>query len=121
MRLLAETSSRQCQNCAAHLRTGSKLTSQRKPPPVDALLPTTRASRNNSALRSAVAAEIQLLTCGYSAQCIVRGCGARAARLARHTDGQGRPLKQRELCGRHADWLKSNRPNVHDLRNTTDA
>jgi len=32
--------------------------------------------------------------------------------LARYTDGQGRPLKQRELCDRHADWLKANRPNV---------
>jgi hypothetical protein len=56
-----------------------------------------------------VAAEIQLLTCGYSAQCSVRGCHARATLLARYTDGQGRPLKQRELCERHADWLKAKR------------
>ena len=63
-----------------------------------------------------MAAEIQLLACGYSAQCTVRGCRARATMLARYTDGQGRPLRQRELCERHAAWLKANRPNVHDLR-----
>ena len=68
-----------------------------------------------------MAAEIQLLACGYSAQCSVRGRRARATRLARCTDGQGRPLKQRELCDRHADWLKANRPNVHDMRNAPDA
>ena len=50
-----------------------------------------------------MAAEIQLLACGYSAQCTVRGCRARATKLARYTDGQGRPLKQRELCDRHAE------------------
>jgi hypothetical protein len=63
-----------------------------------------------------VPAEIQLLACGYSAQCTVRGCDARGSVLARYTDDQGRPLKQRELCDRHADWLRANRPNVHDLR-----
>jgi hypothetical protein len=67
------------------------------------------------ALREYVAAEIQLLACGYSAQCSVRGCRARATRLARYTDGQGGPLRQRELCERHADWLKANRPNVHEF------
>ena len=41
--------------------------------------------------------------------------------LARYTDTQGRPLRQRELCERHADWLKANRPNVHDLRSDPDA
>jgi hypothetical protein len=60
--------------------------------------------------KQCVAAEIQLLTCGYSAQCTVRGCGARATMLATYTDGQGRPLKQRELCDRHAEWLRANRP-----------
>ena len=59
-----------------------------------------------------MAAEIQLLACGYSALCSVRGCRARATMLARYTDNQGRPLRQRELCDRHADWLKANRPNV---------
>jgi hypothetical protein len=68
-----------------------------------------------------VAAEIQLLACEYPAQCTVRGCRARATRLARYTDGQGRPLEQRELCDRDADWLRANRPNVHDLRNALDA
>ena len=41
--------------------------------------------------------------------------------LARYTDGQGRPLRQRELCERHAAWLKANRPNVHDLSSDPDA
>jgi hypothetical protein len=68
-----------------------------------------------------VAEEIQLPTCTYSAQCTVRGCGVRATRLASYTGGQGRPLRQRELCDRHADWLKANRPNVHDLRGAPDA
>jgi hypothetical protein len=61
-----------------------------------------------------MAAEIQLLACGYSAECSVRGCRARATMLARYTDDQGRPLRQRER-------LKANRPNVHDLRSDTDA
>ena len=68
-----------------------------------------------------MAEEIQLLACWYAAQCSVRGCRARATRLAMYTDRQGRPLKQRELCDRHADWLKANRPNVHDMRNAPDA
>ena len=68
-----------------------------------------------------MAAEIQLLACGYSAPSSVRGCRARATMLARYTDGQGRPLRQREQCERHADWLKANRPNVHDLRGAPDA
>jgi hypothetical protein len=68
-----------------------------------------------------MAAEIQIIACGYSAQCSVRGCDARATMLARYIDGQGRPLKQRELCERHAAWLKANRPNVHDLRGAPDA
>jgi hypothetical protein len=62
-----------------------------------------------------VAAEVQIIACGYSAQCIVRGCRARATRLARYTDGQGRPLRQRELCERHAGWLKAHRTNVRVL------
>jgi hypothetical protein len=41
--------------------------------------------------------------------------------LARYADGQGRPLKQRELFDRHAHWLKANRPNVHDVRSAPDA
>ena len=66
-------------------------------------------------------AEIQLLSCGYPARCSVRQCQARATILARYTDNQGRPLKQRELCNRHADWLKANSPNVYDMRNDPDA
>jgi len=62
-----------------------------------------------------------MLACGYSAQCTVSGCRARATMLARYTDTQGRPLRQRELCERHAERLKANRPNVHDLRSDPDA
>jgi hypothetical protein len=62
-----------------------------------------------------VAEEIQLLTCGYPARCSVRQCEARGSVLARFTGAQGRPLLQRELCDRHADWLRANRPNVRDL------
>jgi hypothetical protein len=57
-----------------------------------------------------MAEEIQLVTRRYSAQCTVRGCRVRATMIATYTDGQSRPLKQRELCDRHADWLKANRP-----------
>lgn len=63
-----------------------------------------------------MAAEIQLLVCGYPAQCIVRGCRSPATKLARYTDRQGRQLRQRELCERHAEWLRANRPNVYDLK-----
>jgi hypothetical protein len=38
-----------------------------------------------------------------------------ATKLARYTDNQGRPLRERELWERHADWLRANRPNVDDL------
>ena len=62
-----------------------------------------------------MAAENQLLPCGYPARCSVRQCEARGSVLARFTDAQGRPLRQRELCNRHADWLRANRPNVQDL------
>jgi len=63
-----------------------------------------------------VSAEIQLLTCGYSAQCTVRGCRARATMIAKiHRWPRPAALRQRELCDRHAAWLKANRPNVHHL------
>jgi hypothetical protein len=45
----------------------------------------------------------------------ISACRACGTKLARYTDGQGRPLRQRELCERHADRLKTNRPNVHDF------
>jgi hypothetical protein len=67
------------------------------------------------AKRRRLAEEIQLLACGYPAQCTVRGCRARGTTLARYIDGQGRPLRQRELCDRHADWLKANLKNVRIL------
>ena len=41
-----------------------------------------------------MAAEIQLLACGYSARCTVRGCRARATMLARYTDGPSAPQVQ---------------------------
>jgi hypothetical protein len=65
-------------------------------------------------------AEIQLLACGYAARCSVQQCEARATTLARYTDNQGRPQRQREFCDRHAEWLKANRTNVHDLRGALD-
>lgn len=55
----------------------------------------------------------------YSARCSVRGRRIRATVIARYTDNQGRALHQRELCDRHAAWLKANRSNVRDLRRTT--
>ena len=47
----------------------------------------------------------------------MRQCEDRATMLARYTDNQGRPFKQRELYNRRADWLRENRTNVCDLRN----
>jgi hypothetical protein len=61
-----------------------------------------------------------LLACGYSAQCTVRGCRARGTVLARYTDDQGRPLRQREACERHAQWLKENAVGVRDLRESSE-
>src|SRR5262249_55767260 len=66
--------------------------------------------------KCAEAAEIQLLPCDSPACCSVRRCAARVTLLARYTDRQGRPLRQRELCERHAEWLRENRENVLDLR-----
>jgi hypothetical protein len=59
-------------------------------------------------VRVSTTAEIQLFTCGYAARCSVRQCSATATTLARYTDDQGRPLQQRELCDRHAEWLRKN-------------
>ena len=66
------------------------------------------------------AKEIQLLACGYSAQCSVRSCHTRATTIARYIDDGGAPLRQRELCDRHAAWLKANRPNIYDMRSASD-
>lgn len=60
--------------------------------------------------------ELQLLACGYDARCSQRQCRERATVLARWTDNQGRPLRQRELCERHGQWLKDNVVGVRDLR-----
>lgn len=62
--------------------------------------PTTRVSRRNSAWP---------LRFNYSradTQHTAPSAAARATKLARYTDGQGRPLRQRELCDRHAAWLR---------------
>jgi hypothetical protein len=63
-----------------------------------------------------VPAEIQLASCGYAARCSVRQCHVRATTVARYTDDQGRPLRQRELCDRHAEWLRANRSKIHEER-----
>jgi hypothetical protein len=63
-----------------------------------------------------VAAEIQLLDCAYVAPCTDVHCRARATTIARYADDQGRPLRQRELCDRHARALKATESNVRDLR-----
>jgi hypothetical protein len=55
------------------------------------------------------------------ARCSVLHRQALATKLARYTDHQGRPLRQRELCNRHAEWLNANSTNVHDLRDAPDA
>jgi len=68
-----------------------------------------------------VAEEIQLLQCGYAATCTVRGCPAPATTIARYIDDGGAPLRQRELCDRHAAWLRANRPNIYDVRSAADA
>jgi hypothetical protein len=67
-----------------------------------------------------VVGETQLLACGYAATCTVRGCRTRATTIARYIDDGGAPLRQRELCERHAEWLKANRSNIYDLRSASD-
>jgi hypothetical protein len=47
-----------------------------------------------------MSAEIQLLLCGYPSCCPVHQCQVRT--VARYTDKEGKPLRQRELCDRHA-------------------
>jgi len=60
--------------------------------------------------------EIHLLVCGYDTQCTDFDCIRRATTIARWTDSQGRSVKQRELCERHAQWLKQWAVGVRDLR-----
>jgi hypothetical protein len=48
----------------------------------------------------------------------VRGWRARASMLARFTDDQAWPLRNK-MCKRHADWLKANRPNVLNFERRT--
>jgi len=51
--------------------------------------------------------EIHSLACGYDAQCTDLGeCTERATVLARRMGHQGELLNQREVCERHAQWLK---------------
>ena len=58
-----------------------------------------------------------MLDCGYSARCGAGNhtCRASATRIARYTDNQGRPLRQRTLGDRHPSKLKANAPNVRHL------
>ena len=67
-----------------------------------------------------MADEIPLLCCGYAATFTVRGCLDRVVIIARFIDDGGAPLRRRELCERHADWLKANRPNIYDARGASD-
>ena len=67
-----------------------------------------------------MAEEIQLLVCGYAATCTVRSCPAPATTIARYIDDGGAPLRQRELCERHAAWLKANRSSIYDMRSASD-
>ncbi len=60
--------------------------------------------------------EIHLLTCLYEARCTDRECTDRAVVLARWTDDQGLTIMQRELCVRHAQWLKDYMTGIRDLR-----
>jgi len=46
---------------------------------------------------------IELWPCGYQAPCKVRNCKAKATIIARSVDAGGRPLRQYELCAKHAD------------------
>jgi hypothetical protein len=48
---------------------------------------------------------IELWPCQYQAPCKVRNCRARATTIARSVDGGGRPIRQYELCGGHADQI----------------
>jgi len=61
-------------------------------------------------------AEIQLLPCGYPARCSVHECQVRATTLVRYTDNRSRPLRQWELCDRHANWLRANGKNVREMQ-----
>lgn len=46
----------------------------------------------------------------------LRLCKERATTIARYIDDQGRALRQRELCERHAAWVKDNMVGVRDVR-----
>jgi hypothetical protein len=61
-------------------------------------------------------AEIQLLPCGYPARSSMHEGQARATTLVRYTDNQSRPLRQWELCDRHANWPRANGKNVREMQ-----
>jgi len=77
---------------------------------IDELMPQIYAFRSE-----VMASEIHLLRLGYAARCSPRRCRAPAAVLVRFTDNQGRLVRQREVCERHARWVKENMAGVRDL------
>jgi DNA polymerase/3'-5' exonuclease PolX len=48
---------------------------------------------------------IELLPCGYQAQCRAKNCTATATVIARSIDAGGRPDRQYELCAVHAEQI----------------
>jgi hypothetical protein len=50
-------------------------------------------------------AAIEFRRCLYPALCTVRACRAQTTIIARSVDAGGRPMKQYELCGSHAEQV----------------
>ena len=59
--------------------------------------------------------QIDFYDCHYVARCTIHICLAQATTIARYVDGNGRPLRQYELCPEHTDWLMR-RESVRDWR-----
>ena len=49
-----------------------------------------------------VARWLTILRCGYASRCRASTCWRRAAYILRKSEGNGRPLRQIELCDQHA-------------------
>jgi hypothetical protein len=59
---------------------------------------------------------VELWRCQYPRRCRQTGCRARATVIVGYVDGQGRPLRQLELCGWYVGELPKGGIAVCDMR-----
>jgi hypothetical protein len=60
--------------------------------------------------------QVELWPCQYPMRCTQAGCCTNATVILRYVDGQGRPLRQVELCERHVGEITRSGIAVRDMR-----